>query len=222
MVNLIAEIPGIRRDVIVLGGHYDTKYYPDVRFVGANDGGSGTALLLELARVLAERAREYTVWVVFFDGEEDRPPTSNNAALHGSVHFVQEAARTGDLSRLRAAVVLDMVGDRELDIHPDSRSTAWMNAILWATARQLGHDRHFPNDVVGIIDDHEPLLRAGIPAALLIDYRYGPTGREFWHTPQDTLDKVSRASLQIVGDVVLRALPEIERTLQTQATPGPR
>lgn len=222
MANLIAEIPGVRRDVIVLGGHYDTKYYHDVRFVGANDGGSGTALLLELARALSERAREYSVWIVFFDGEEDRPPTSNNAALHGSVHFVQEAARTGDLGRLRAAVILDMVGDRDLDVHPDAGSTEWLNAILWTTARHLGHGRHFPDDAVGIIDDHVPLLRAGVSAALVIDHQYGPAGREFWHTPQDTLDKVSSASLQIVGDVVLQAIPEIERTLQTQGTLGPR
>jgi hypothetical protein len=214
MANLVAEIPGLRTDVVLFGGHYDTKLYPRFRFVGANDGGSSTALLLELARRLAVGPRPYTVWVVFFDGEEDRDPESNRGALHGSRHFVEALAGSGQIGRLRAAVVVDMIGDRELDIRRDSGSTGWLNEILWATAGRLGHGRHFLDEVVSIEDDHVPFRRAGVPAALLIDYNYGtPDGRTFWHTPQDTIDKLSARSLGVVGEVLVNALPAIEAAL---------
>jgi hypothetical protein len=215
MTNLVAEIPGLRADIVLFGGHYDTKYYPNVRFVGANDGGSSTALLLELARRLAARPREYTVWVAFFDGEEERDLESNRGALHGSRHFVQALAKSGQLGRIRAAVVVDMIGDRDLDIRRDSGSAAWLNEIIWTTAGRLGQGRHFLEGTVLIEDDHVPFLQAGVPAALIIDYNYGgpPGGRSFWHTPQDTLDKLSARSLGVVGDVLLKALPEIEAAL---------
>lgn len=215
MTNLVAEIPGLRTDVVLFGGHYDTKFYPRFRFVGANDGGSSTALLLELARRLAVGPRQYTVWVVFFDGEEERDPDSNRGALHGSRYFVEALARSGQIGRIRAAVVVDMIGDRELDIRRDSGSAGWLNETLWTTAGRLGHGRHFLEETVSIEDDHVPFLQAGVPAALLIDYSYGrtPDGRGFWHTPQDTLDKLSPRSLGVVGDVLVQALPEIEAAL---------
>lgn len=215
MANLVAEIPGLRPDVVLFGGHYDTKYYPQARFVGANDGGSSAAVLLELARRLAAGPRQYTVWVAFFDGEEDRDPQFNRAALHGSRHLVQTLARSGQLGRIRAAVMIDMIGDRDLDIRRDSGSVRWLNDILWATASRLGHGRHFLEETVLIEDDHVPFVQAGVPAALLIDHNYGGAsgGRGFWHTPQDTLDKLSPRSLQVVGDVLLHALPEIEAAL---------
>lgn len=222
MTNVIVEIPGRRPDVILLGGHYDTKHYPRVRFVGANDGGSSTALLLELARSLAGSRPEHTVWIVFFDGEEERSPESNRGALHGSRHMVRELARTGHLDRLRAVVVVDMIGDRDLDIRRDANSAPWLNAVLWSTARRLGYQRHFLDEAVAIEDDHIPFLRAGIPAALLIDYTYGSAdgGPGFWHTPEDTLDKLSSRSLQIVGDVLRAALDEIEAALETLEKKG--
>jgi glutaminyl-peptide cyclotransferase len=215
MTNLVAEIPGLRPDIVLFGGHYDTKYYPKIRFVGANDGGSSTALLLELARRLAAGPREYTVWLAFFDGEEERDPESNRGALHGSRHLVETLARNGQLRRLRAAVVVDMIGDRDLDIRRDSGSAGWLNEVIWTTASRLGHGRHFLEETVLIEDDHVPFLQAGVPAALLIDYNYGrtPDGRGFWHTPEDTLDKLSPQSLRVVGDVLLNALPEIEAAL---------
>jgi glutaminyl-peptide cyclotransferase len=215
MTNVVAEIPGLRTDVVLFGGHYDTKFYPRFRFVGANDGGSSTALLLELARRLAAGPRQYTVWVVFFDGEEERDPESNRGALHGSRHFVEALARSGQLGRLRAVVVVDMIGDRELDIRKDSGSAGWLNDILWTTATRHGHGPHFLEETVSIEDDHVPFRAAGVPAALLIDYTYGrtPDGRGFWHTPQDTIDKLSPRSLGVVGDVLVNALPEIEAAL---------
>jgi glutaminyl-peptide cyclotransferase len=212
MVNLVAEIPGRTSDVVLLGGHYDTKFYPHVRFVGANDGGSSTAVLLEVARQLAPARREQTIWVVFFDGEEDRNPRSNAAAMHGSRYMVSWLAQRQEVDRIRAVLVIDMVGDRHLDIRRDASSTPWLTDLLWATAQRLGHGRHFLPEAVPIVDDHVPFLEAGIPAALLIDYNYGglPWGSNFWHTPQDTLDKLAPASLKVVGEVLLGALPAVE------------
>ncbi len=222
MTNVIAEIPGRRPDLILIGGHYDAKYFPKLHFVGANDGGSSTAVLLELARALAGAQRELTVWIVFFDGEEERSPDSDRGALHGSRYLVEALARRGELGRVRAAVVLDMVGDRDLDIRQDAGSAHWLNDILWKTARRLGYQRHFLDETVMIEDDHVPFLRAGVPAALLIDYTYGPGegGAVFWHTAEDTLDKLASRSLQVVGDVVLHGLPDIEAALRRPGRPG--
>jgi glutaminyl-peptide cyclotransferase len=204
--NLIAIVPGRRSDVILLGGHYDTKYFKAFRFVGANDGGSSAALLLELTRHLVAAPREYTYWVVWFDGEEARESWTATDSLYGSRRLVAELAQAGRLPR--AMVLVDMIGDRNLGILRDTYSTPWLADLLWATAARLGHARHFLDTAMGVEDDHAPFLKAGVPAALLIDFDYPP-----WHTADDTLDKVSPRSLAVVGDVVLGALPAIERRL---------
>lgn len=204
--NVIAILPGRRSDVILLGGHYDTKYFKAFRFVGANDGGSSAALLLELTRQLAATPREYTYWVVWFDGEEARESWTATDSLYGSRRLAAELAQAGRLPR--AMVVVDMIGDRNLGILRDTYSTPWLSDLLWATAARLGHARHFLGMAMGVEDDHAPFLNAGVPAALLIDFDYPP-----WHTADDTLDKVSPRSLAVVGDVVLGALPAIERRL---------
>jgi len=192
MVNIIAEHSGASEEVIILASHYDTKLFTDFSFVGANDGGSSTGALLELARVLAARPEQasFTHWFVFFDGEEA---------------CVQ-------LSRIRALILLDMIGDKDLDIVRDAYSTRWLQDILWETARQLGYERHFTDRETFVDDDHVPFLHKGVPAVDLIDFNYGLWNR-YWHTADDTLDKVSPRSLKIVGDVVLRALPRIEAAL---------
>jgi Zn-dependent M28 family amino/carboxypeptidase len=213
MANVIGEIPGRSSGVILIAGHYDTKYFPSFRFVGANDGGSSTALLIELARSLAGRSGRYTVWIVFFDGEEERSADSNRGASYGARFMVDEMAKSGDLKRLRAAVVIDMIGDRNLDIRRDAGSTWWLTDMLWRSAARLGYKAHFLDEAVAIEDDHVPLLQAGIPAALLIDYNYGPGQNGYWHTREDTPDKLSAKSLKIVGDVVADALSEIESEL---------
>jgi glutaminyl-peptide cyclotransferase len=206
LANVIAIVPGPRSDVILLGGHYDTKYFKEFRFVGANDGGSSTALLLELTRRLAATPREYTYWVVWFDGEEARVSWTPTDSLYGSRRLAAELAQAGQLPR--AMVLVDMIGDRNLGILRDAYSTPWLTDLLWATAGRLGHGRHFLDTAMGVEDDHAPFLKAGVPAALLIDFDYPP-----WHTAEDTLDKVSAQSLAVVGDVVLGALPAIERRL---------
>jgi len=209
MANVIATIPGRRRETIALASHFDTKLYREFVFVGANDGASSTAALLELGRVLKQRPNEFTIELLFLDGEEARlPEWRGNDNTYGSRHYVQAAQKDGSLASLEALVLLDMIGDRDLVVRRDANSTPWLVDLVWAAARRLGHSGTFSNELTAVEDDHIPFLRAGIPAVDIIDLD-NPT----WHTPQDTLEFVSPRSLQIVGDVVLAALPDLEQRL---------
>jgi Zn-dependent M28 family amino/carboxypeptidase len=209
MVNVIATIPGKRRERLVLASHFDTKLYREFRFVGANDGASSTAALLELGRVLKQRPNEFTIELLFLDGEEARMPEWRGLDnTYGSRHYVEAARKDKSLATLKALVLLDMIGDRDLRIRRDANSTPWLVDIVWGAAAKLGHTGTFSNELTTIEDDHVPFLRAGIPAVDIIDLE-NPT----WHTPQDTLDYVSARSLQTVGDVILAAVPDIEKRL---------
>jgi Zn-dependent M28 family amino/carboxypeptidase len=206
MVNLIATIPGARQDRIVVAGHYDTKLYRQFRFVGASDGGSSTAFLLELARILKARKNALTIELLFLDGEEARlPEWQGTDNTYGSRHYVDLAKRDGSLATLKALVLVDMIGDRDLSMQRDTNSTPWLTDLIWQEAKRQKLDRHFVAASRAIEDDHLPFLAAGVPAVDIIDLDY-----EAWHTPNDTLDAVSARSLQVVGDVVLGALPQIE------------
>jgi len=208
-VNLSVTIPGARRDRIVIAGHYDTKLYRQFRFVGASDGGSSAAFLLELARVLKARRNALTIELLFLDGEEARlPEWSGTDNTYGSRHYVEMARRDGSLTTLRTMMLVDMIGDRDLAIRRDTNSTPWLSNILWETAKRQDFDDYFIADSTRIEDDHLPFLAAGIPAVDIIDLDY-----EAWHTSKDTLDACSARSLQVVGDVVLGALPQIEARL---------
>ena len=216
MVNVIATIPGRRPERIALATHYDTKLFREFRFLGASDGASSTAAVLELARVLKGRQNDYTIELLFFDGEEAVIDWyRNNDNTYGSRHYVQTAQKAGTLAGLKALVLLDMIGDRNLTIRRDSNSTPWLTDIVWASAARLGQRSAFLDEETTIDDDHMPFVRAGVPSVDIIDLDYPA-----WHTVQDDLDHVSARSLQIVGDVVLDALPQIERRLST--TPPPR
>jgi len=206
MANVVAVLPGRRQDVILIGGHYDTKWFREFTFVGANDGGSSTALLIELARRLRERPREYTYWIAWFDGEEAREAWTPVDSLYGSRRMAGELGKSRRLPR--AVIVADMIGDRDLGIRREAASSRWLTDILWATATRLGHDAQFLPESLAVEDDHAPFMRLGVPAALLIDFDFPP-----WHTAEDTLDKVSARSLEIVGTVLLEALPTIEGAL---------
>jgi Zn-dependent M28 family amino/carboxypeptidase len=211
MVNLIGTIPGKSRDRLILASHFDTKLYRDVRFVGASDGASSTAALLELARVLKARTDlPFTLELLFFDGEEAIGEWSATDSTYGSRYYVDAARKSGTLKSIRALVLLDMIGDRDLTIRRDPNSTPWLTDIIWATARKLGH-RQFMDEEMAIEDDHLPFLKAGVPAVDIIDLDYAA-----WHTPQDTMDAIAARSLQIVGDVVVAALPQIEARLLKQ------
>ena len=209
MANVVATLPGKRPERIALGSHFDTKLFNDIRFVGASDGASSTAALLELGRTLAKRPNAFTVELIFFDGEEAVVEWSrNNDNTYGSRHYVQAAQQAGTLRTLQAFVLLDMIGDKELIIRRDANSTPWLVDIVWNAAARLGHGGTFSNELTSIDDDHIPFVRAGVPSVDIIDLDYPA-----WHTAEDTLDKVAPRSLQIVGDVVLAALPEIEQRL---------
>ena len=209
MVNLIATIPGQRSERIVLASHFDTKLFREFRFVGASDGASSTAALLELARVIkARRQLPFTIELLFLDGEEATGEWQGTDNTYGSRHYVAVASKAGTLKSLRALILLDMIGDRQLNIRRETNSTAWLTEIVWNVARRLGHEASFTTESMAVEDDHLHFLKAGVPSIDIIDLDYPA-----WHTAQDTLDAVSARSLQVVGDVVVAALPDIEARL---------
>jgi Zn-dependent M28 family amino/carboxypeptidase len=209
MVNLIATIPGARKERIAITGHYDTKLFREMRFVGANDGGSSTAFLIELARVLKPRANAFTIELIFFDGEEATlQDWSGTDHTYGSQHYVGAARKAGTLATLKALVLVDMVADRSPRFMRESNSTPWLTDIVWSTAQKMGHGSIFVNTSTPIEDDHIPFLGAGVAATDIIDLDYAP-----WHTAADTLDQTSARTMQVVGDVVVAALAPIEARL---------
>jgi glutaminyl-peptide cyclotransferase len=215
MVNLTAEIPGESKDVIIVASHYDSKYFKDMRFVGANDPGTSVGTLLELARVLgaSQQKPKLTYWLVFFDGEEafceewdqcGKPDAPDNT--YGSRHYVSRLRENNELSRVRALILLDLMGSKDLELGRDTMSTKWLQDTVWRTAREMGYAKYFverPEGVGG--DDHEPFLRAGVDSLDLIQLSSYP----YWHKANDTLDKVSAQSMKVVGEVVLASLPKI-------------
>jgi glutaminyl-peptide cyclotransferase len=205
MVNLIATIPGASKERIVFSGHYDTKLFRQFRFVGASDGASSAAFLIELARALKPRKNPLTIELLFLDGEEAVVEWQGKDHTYGSRHYVEVGRQNGSLATLKANVLVDMIGDRNLRIKRDTNSTPWLTDIVWGAARRVKLDQYFVADSTRIEDDHLPFLQAGVPSVDIIDLEYEP-----WHTAQDTLDAVSAHSLQVVGDVVLAALPAIE------------
>jgi glutaminyl-peptide cyclotransferase len=212
MVNLVASIPGAAKQRILVTGHYDTKLFREFRFVGASDGASSAAFLIELARVLKARRNALTFDLVFLDGEEavcknwddcSRPGAPDNT--YGSRHYVDVAKHDGSLGAIKANILVDMIADRNLRLKRESYSTKWLTDIIWDTARQQKLDTYFVPQTTQVEDDHLAFLAAGVPSVDIIDLEYEP-----WHTANDTLDNVSARSLQIVGDVVVAALPAIE------------
>jgi glutaminyl-peptide cyclotransferase len=209
MVNLIATIPGARKDRIIVAGHYDTKLFREFRFVGASDGASSAAFLLELARILKGRRNPFTIELLFLDGEEARlrdwHGTDNT---YGSRHYVEVARRDGSLGSIKAVLLMDMIADRNLTIRRDTNSTRWLTDIFWNAARTVEGGSAFLPESTQIEDDHVPFLEASLPAVDIIDLDYPQ-----WHTAGDTLDAVSARSLQVVGDVFVAALPKVEAQL---------
>jgi glutaminyl-peptide cyclotransferase len=209
MRNFIAKFPGSKDGIIVVAGHYDTNY-PLKNYVGANDGGSSTGLLLELARVLRGAPRNgHSVWLVWFDGEEAIREWSDKDSLYGSRHLAETWEREGTLKKIRAFLLLDMIGDADLNIMREMNSTPWLLDVVYKAASQLGTESHFFASENYIEDDHLPFARRGVPVADLIDLSYGP-GNAWHHTSNDTLDKVSPGSLEIVGNTVLQTIHLLE------------
>ncbi len=210
MVNLRATLPGDAqaRGRIVIGGHYDTKLFREFSFVGASDGGSSAAFLLELARALKGRANPLPIELLFLDGEEAVVEWHGTDHTYGSRHYVEEARRAGALKDIRAFILVDMIGDRELTIRREQNSTRWLTDAIWSAARRLNRPE-FLEETTPIEDDHREFLAAAVPSVDIIDLDYSA-----WHQPDDRLDRVAAASLQAVGDVLLAALPAIEARLK--------
>lgn len=216
MTNLTAICQGTRPGTIIISGHYDTKYLPYIDFVGANDAGSSTAFLLEMARTLGPTREGYSVQFVWFDGEEAIVEWSDADSLYGSREMVRRLNEQNQLGEIRAMINVDMIGDCHLNILRDARAPRWLLDTIWDTAGELGHADVFSGIEKGMEDDHIPFRQAGIPAINLIDFEYGASRLEHdlnWHTERDTLDLVCSESLQAVGDVLYHALPKIERYL---------
>ena len=203
--NILAKFPGTKPGVVVIATHYDTLMRVK-GFVGANDGGSGTGLLIELANQLrAGKRNGYSVWLVWLDGEEAVRQWSETDSLYGSRHLAEKWKKDGTISQLKAFLLADMIGDADLNIDHDQDSTAWLEDLVYQAATQLGYQSHFFARTLAVQDDHIPFAKAGVPVADLIDFDYG-YNNVFWHTPDDTLDKLSSKSLEITGDVLLESV----------------
>ncbi len=209
MHNLIAKKDRGGKGVIALASHYDTKLMEGMRFVGANDAGSSTGLLLELARVLAGRKSDLEIWFLFLDGEEAFEEWSAVDGTYGSRHLAERWKKEGIAGRIRALILLDMIGDKNLDLYKELNSTRWLSNMFWNTAVEIGLGHILSDYAAAMEDDHIPFLKAGIDAVDLIDFNYGPEN-SFWHTDADTLDKVSAESLEKVGRLVLAVLAKLE------------
>jgi glutaminyl-peptide cyclotransferase len=215
MANIVGEIAGETKTLILIGSHYDTKYYKDMYFVGANDPAASVATLLEIGRVLGSMKEKpkLTYRLVFFDGEEafcegwsDCGDSESPDNTYGSRHYVSQLRAKNELENTRALILLDMMGYKKLELGRDTLSTKWLQDIIWQTGRELGHEKVFVDREEGIGgDDHEPFIRAGVDSVDLIQLNSYP----HWHKADDTIDKVSAQSMKIVGDTVLASLPKI-------------
>jgi len=208
ITNIIGKI-GQGKPVILLGTHYDSRLLADKDplienrskpVIGANDGASGTAILIELARLLAKMNSSSpikgSIWIVFFDAE-DNGNISNYDWILGSRLFQNQINEKPDM-----VVIIDMLGDKDLNIFQEKNSDGQLNQEIWEVAKLLNYEQYFVKDQkYSILDDHTPFLDAGIPAVLLIDFDY-----RYWHTTEDTIDKISSESLKIVGNTIFNWL----------------
>jgi glutaminyl-peptide cyclotransferase len=222
MANITAELPGESKTAILIGSHYDTKFYKDMHFVGANDPAASAGTLLEIGRVLGSLRDKpkVTVKLVFFDGEESfcengsdcgNPDEPDNT--YGSRHYVAQLEAKKELENTYALILLDMMGYKRLELGRDSSSIRWLQDIIWQTGRELGHEKVFIDREEGVGgDDHEPFLRAGVDAVDIIQLNTYP----HWHKADDTIDKISAESMKIVGDTVLASLPKIAARIESE------
>ena len=211
--NVLGRLPGKTSRLIILASHFDTKAGISPDFQGANDSGSSTGVLLELARVLAEQGPYETEFLVaLFDGEECRAKYGPHDGLHGSRRLAQQIVEGGGLDMVEAVILLDMIGDKDLNITVPRNCSQKLIKKLFSAAHKVGARPHFSLGPGSILDDHVPFLLAGMPAIDVIDFKYGsaPGLNDYWHTRKDTLDKLSVDSMQTVGDVVLRMVEDLQ------------
>ncbi len=210
MVNLICKFPGSSGKAIAITGHYDTKRIPMMRFVGANDGGSSTGFLLEFARAVSGMKHRNDLYIVFLDGEEAVGSWTDTDSRYGSRHLAAQWLSDGTISRMKALINVDMIGDKDLDVLNDGNSSQTLRDQVKQIAAHLGDGKYFRPETGGIDDDHIPFINAGVNAIDLIDFNFGPSN-SYWHTAADTTDKLDAHSFQVVGDVVLELVKELDQ-----------
>jgi Zn-dependent M28 family amino/carboxypeptidase len=217
LCNFIVRFPGTKPGAIVLGTHYETNYpLRNINFVGANDGAATTGLLMAIADRLRDETAHgkkldgYSVWLVFFDGEEAIQSWSDSDSTYGSRHLAARWGRDGTLSRIKAFLLADMIGDKDLDIQRETNSTQWLVSLVDQAAKKFGYERYFFQRDMAVEDDHLPFVQRGVPSIDIIDLDYGPDN-SYHHTAQDTMDKISAHSLTIDGDVFMEAIRLIDQ-----------
>jgi glutaminyl-peptide cyclotransferase len=210
MKNILVKIPGDKPGVILLGTHYDTKRLEN--FVGADDAGSSTGVMLELARNLCSQHGRYGVWIAFFDGEEAvRPEWQDPDNCYGSRQMAARFANSGDLTKIKAFLLADIVGTKTPHFKRESYSTKALVDLVWSIAKKLGYANIFVDDPSTVEDDHQSFLKRHVPSVDVIDLDNGPNGDVYyWHTPQDSLDKISPKTLAIVGHVFLESVKQLQ------------
>jgi Zn-dependent M28 family amino/carboxypeptidase len=212
MCNFIVRFPGKKDGVIVLATHYETNYpLKNINYVGANDGGSTTGLLMAIADQLraqtngGKKLDGYSVWLLFDDGEEAIQSWTDSDSLYGTRHLAAKWGRDGTLGRIKAFILADMIGDKDLDILRDTQSTDWLVELVRQAAKKFGYSNYFFKTSNEISDDHQPFVRRGVPSIDIIDLDYGPNN-SYHHTDKDTMDKISAHSLTIDGDVFMETI----------------
>jgi Zn-dependent M28 family amino/carboxypeptidase len=212
MRNFIVRFPGKKDGAIVLATHYETNYpLRNINFVGANDGGSTTGLLIAIADQLraqtagGKKLDGYSVWLLFDDGEEAFQAWTDSDSTYGTKHLAARWGRDGTLGKIKAFLLADMIGDKDLDIQRESQSTDWLVAVVRQAVKKFAYDRYFFKKDMEVSDDHLPFVRRGVPSIDIIDLDYGPNN-SYHHTAQDTMDKISAKSLTIDGDVFMETI----------------
>ena len=211
--NIIAKFPGTQDGIIVIASHYDTNYpLRNTSYIGANDGASSSALLLEIANQLRGKKRDgYSIWLLWDDAEESmQMPWNSSESLYGVRHIAEKWQSDGTLKRVKAFLLADMIGDSDLNIERDTNSTPWLEDLILQAATSLGFQSHFFARTMTVEDDHVPFIHKGVPCADLIDFNYGYND-VFHHTTQDTVDKLSTKSLKIVGQVILKTVGLLDK-----------
>jgi glutaminyl-peptide cyclotransferase len=214
--NIIAKYPGTKDGIVIIASHYDTNYpLRNTSYIGANDGASTSALLLEIANQLRGKILDgYSIWLVWDDAEEAMVPDTQMDfmadSLYGISHLADKWQADGTLKKVKAFILADMIGDSDLNVDRDQNSTPWLEDVVGEAAKRMGYQSHFFGRPNKVSDDHIPFMNKGVACADLIDFNYG-YNNVFWHTTQDTVDKLSPKSLEIVGDVVLESVRILDK-----------
>jgi Zn-dependent M28 family amino/carboxypeptidase len=217
MRNFIVRFPGKKDGVIVLATHYETNYWlKNINYVGANDGGSTTGLLMAIGDQLraqtagGKKLDGYSVWLLFDDGEEAIQSWTDSDSTYGTKHLAAKWYSDGTLAKIKAFILADMIGDKDLDILRETQSTGWLVELVRQAAAKFGYSRYFFKTSNEISDDHQPFVRRGVPSIDIIDLDYGPNN-SYHHTDKDTMDKISARSLTIDGDVFMETIRLIDQ-----------